>query len=186
MASKGWTLPMTHEILDTFRILHDNPDNDAINNYFVNYYKRNNYQKFDLMVENIKNNLDIKWKNLLFECISAYKQDLFLITIPALLSIIEGNILRIHKTEGLKVIKPVKDIVNNINDDYVLKMGWYSTQIVIENLFQKSDFSGQKPNILNRHWVLHGRDETNWKENDVLRLFQLLETILSCEHVVDK
>ncbi len=47
------------------------------------------------------------------------------------------------------------------------------------SLFQFAPFDGDKPVFINRHWILHGRDNdsASWTVADALRLFNALQTV---------
>ena len=47
-----------------------------------------------------------------------------------------------------------------------------------EALFTKNHFDNERKPVINRNWVLHGRDDPSfWEEVDVLRLLTVLNTI---------
>lgn len=54
---------------------------------------------------------------------------------------------------------------------------WISVEKFIECLFRYKKFDDDRPIFLNRHWILHGRDNTDWEIGDSLRLFNALNTI---------
>lgn len=54
---------------------------------------------------------------------------------------------------------------------------WISNLAFIQNLFLRREFDQPQPSFLNRHWVLHGRSELNWKLADALRLLCAIDTL---------
>src|SRR4030095_698695 len=59
-----------------------------------------------------------------------------------------------------------------------LRLIWKSVATFMEKLYENSDFSGNRPFLINRHWILHGRDATAWTVADSIRLFNALQTIV--------
>lgn len=58
---------------------------------------------------------------------------------------------------------------------------WRSFYYFIKLLFETKPFNQDRPNFINRHWIMHGRDFTNCKQADCLRLFQALYTLVSAD-----
>jgi hypothetical protein len=56
---------------------------------------------------------------------------------------------------------------------------WRSIETFFDQLFSYRAFEDPRPDHLNRHWILHGRDIPDWGRADCLRLLQGLETIIS-------
>ena len=120
------------------------------------------------------------WRGLLEQCFDAYKRQHYLVSIPALLSVIEGAVAEnagMLKTRRVNPKTIVLDLENSAPPGSMELLLWRSTRIVLDALFANSDFGGPHPGQLNRHWVLHGRDHTQWTQTDALRLFNLLATI---------
>jgi len=46
---------------------------------------------------------------------------------------------------------------------------WSALATFIGKLYEPSDFSKGRPPLLNRHWILHGRDSTQWTVADAHR-----------------
>jgi hypothetical protein len=43
-------------------------------------------------------------------------------------------------------------------------------------VFASAPFDACRPDVLNRHWILHGRDVASWRQVDSLRLFVAVDT----------
>jgi hypothetical protein len=52
-----------------------------------------------------------------------------------------------------------------------------SNLVFLQMLFAPKPFDQKPPDRINRHWVLHGRDDCNWSQADVFRLLNALETL---------
>jgi hypothetical protein len=120
------------------------------------------------------------WRNLLEQCFDAYDREQYLIPIPALLSVIEGVMAqKVGKLKPRQVTpqKFAADIEKTTRSGSIAFLVWRSARRVLDKLFASVNFAGPHPGELNRHWILHGRDHTQWTRTDVLRLFNLLAMI---------
>jgi hypothetical protein len=125
------------------------------------------------------------WKELIEqikECIVVGK---YQATIPALLSILEGYVIRnIVKPTGrdarsVRLLEHLKK--RAVNDGGIIAstpaIPWVSASTFLDNLFKNSHFGEPAPSFINRHWILHGRSAIDWKLADALRLLTALDTL---------
>jgi len=173
LARFGWTVPMQMGLREMMEILKET-DADAIDNYFLAFYDGWGLRG----IENSQ--LLSRWSALLGQCFENYERGQHLICIPALLTVLEGAIA---VPEGAMFLgasqrKALFDMKIAQGGD-VEGTVWESLRIFFDNLYQNSDFTGTRPSRLNRHWILHGRDEPNWRRADALRLFHTLFTLSS-------
>lgn len=120
------------------------------------------------------------WRNLLEQCFDAYDRGHYLIPIPALLSVIEEAVAQNAGKLKVPQVRPEKlaaDLEKDRKRGSIGFLVWRSTRVVLDKLFANFNFGGPHPCELNRHWILHGRDHTQWTRTDALRLFNLLATI---------
>ena len=47
----------------------------------------------------------------------------------------------------------------------------------IRKLYQKTDFTTEEPDNINRHWLLHGRSAFEIEELDCIRLFNAVQSL---------
>src|SRR5207248_2935570 len=122
----------------------------------------------------------IQWHPLLMQCFEAFKLNLHLVTIPSLISVLEGAVAqkcRTLRTKKIHLIEPSKAKAAQARQEthYTMKaLIWGSVATFIEKLYEPHDFSGNRPPLINRHWILHGRDSTQWTVADSIRLFNAL------------
>lgn len=177
LADAGWTLHMLHFTPELLHVVgtHSREELDA---YFYNYYSKNNNEILIVVFRQIQENSNIaQWKNLIDECINAYQNNYKLIMIPCLISIIEGLISKVlNNPQSTKIMKPCNDIAKE--KDGVDKLVWLSIYKFIKRLFDNHDFGDMRPVVINRNWILHGRDETNWEQVDAIRLFVAIHTLV--------
>ncbi len=149
----------------------------------LDYYKTDNNanlnQIFDEIKEIISKN-NTKWNSLIADCLLCYENKFFKPIVPSLVSIIEGII-----AEPCNINNDYKNKINT----YCQKQGfdgsftriiWTSIGKYFDNLYKYKKFSEERPNSLNRHWIQHGRDNSElWREIDVIQLFCALHAMLT-------
>lgn len=176
----GWTL--TREI-STFEYL----DNDLLglslkdkDEYFYGYYSKNNWEHYRLMKESLLESVDPKWQDLMADCFDSFEQDKYRMVIPLLFSIIEGETAKIFKTNeyGGRLINFMKTQVSSEQDKFTQIAIYSLNNFMRKQLFRTHDFNKDRKPVINRNWILHGRDDPkHWRKVDALRLFNVLSTL---------
>ena len=72
------------------------------------------------------------------------------------------------------MIGPTKEKAESEHSIRLDKSTWQSISTIIDELYEKSDFTGVAPEKINRHWVLHGRHAPSEAKIEALKLFNLL------------
>lgn len=176
----GWTL--TREI-STFEYL----DNDLLDlslkdkdEYFYGYYSKNDWEHYRLMRESLLESVDPKWQDLMIDCFDSFEQDKYRMVIPLLFSIIEGESANIFGTNkvGGPLITFMKTQVSSEQDKFTQIAIYSLTRFMKKQLFTFHEFDKYRRPVINRNWVLHGRDDPkHWQKVDALRLFNVLSTL---------
>lgn len=176
----GWTLPMwatpaeTKEIL----LLSDTNEPDAI---FQHFYESDNAAHYRSLKSSLLGSSKLtRWHPLIRQCFQAYEQDLFLVVVPAMLTVIEGAIAGDKGTPWWREKDPkqtVKVRLARERDDAMSRAVWASVDAFLSHVFLSHRFDAERPPLLNRPWILHGRDDPDWTRADCLRLFQAADTI---------
>lgn len=182
LSQSGWTIPMDFslgEIIDLIEI----SKSGEIDAFFVEYYEQNNRQNFVKLTREIIDNKNIsKWKRILKECVEAYNRGHYCITIPSLITVLEGLLSKYLKPDqmnDIRMIKLCREQLEKFEEGNINKIIWISIRNFIECLYEKKSFDENKPYLLNRHWILHGRDDADWKVQDSLRLFHAMHTLVT-------
>lgn len=176
----GWTL--TQEIGFSYYLKDELLTSSfrQIDEHFYNYYSDNDWEFYRHTKKLILETIDPKWSELLNECFDSFEQDKYKSIIPTLFSIIEGETAFIYQTDevGNGLFRIMKEQTRNL-DHELSKFAIYSLaeflrgQLYIYHEFNK----GRKP-VINRNWVLHGRDNPiYWHKVDALRLINILSTV---------
>lgn len=132
---------------------------------------------------------------LLTQCMSAHRQGLWAVVIPAVLPLLEGLSAEIAKLTipGANVAKNTitkvilsyraEDVPDNSISDWTAMV----VEFVQAQVFRTSDFAGAPPpNPLNRHWILHGRVNQYWSETKALQLWLLLHALAEVARAATK
>jgi len=181
-AKYGWT--MAHQItLAKYFDTRDLEDClDAFDSYFVSCYEENNQRLYQEQRNINLFEIDIKQRRILEQCYTAYEQEMYQIVIPSLLLLIEGVMAHLLDTNAFggklkEELKKLTDVDRELDDRESIL---YSTTVFItDHLFKKHDFLQERLEIINRNWILHGRDDpSKWTKADALRLFNVLSSLL--------
>ncbi|PEY74459.1 hypothetical protein [Bacillus thuringiensis] len=197
LAQKGWTIPMNMATSDIIE-LSEIQDQNELDRIFQEFYKiEENYLYVKSAV--LEHKLAQEWKELLIQCFDNYERENYLIAIPNLFIIIEniGHILispRFQKYIDPKIKrKPAlrnqyDKVKQEIEDDRTYIIYYVSVAEFFKSVFKGGNFDKNSTRlpIINRDWVLHGRDyPKNWKQVDALRLFNALQTIVELDFLLE-
>lgn len=180
LAEMGWTMPMLLTRRDSVAIL-ESGDDSVVDAAFVSLYSDSRYGLFDQLVQKLTSQHGlVNWLPLIQQSAVAYKHGHFEITIPSLLTILDGLVALSAADQGTQLIRMTQNKVAQlgVTDPPTMELQiWWSIEIFIKLLFSPAPFDGARPQMINRHWILHGRDSTKWAQADSLRLFQALDTL---------
>lgn len=175
-AKLGWTIP-PHSTINECREMILGKNKIQINKEFEAYYLRQkNYN--EMKSELLGDAMMAKWKLLLEECFKNFEEGRYRITIPSLFAILEGVIFDIVKDQKWK--EAFKNINVQVNFGSIQMPVFISVHIFVDKAFSFGhlDKPTYKPSLINRNWVLHGRDDINeWQVVDSLRLFNALYSL---------
>ena len=181
----GWSIPMNLKLLKLEELKEKDKNIRNFDHFFVEYY---NSKKFNLLVKHVnKSNISLNHRELFNQCVDAYREDKYLICINGLIPILEGELSRFcDNKKNIRMMKVCKENMEATENDNKLisHLIWASCYKLISKLYQKSDFDGDEPIALNRHWILHGRSNTLRGKEDCLRLFNAIYTIISVERYI--
>ena len=182
LASLGWSLPAHSSYRQINEIAKPEYKSEQVDKKFVHFYTENeNSILKDLVFNTLKGTIDFyPWQNTVEECYESFSNNRFLVVVPTLLTVVDGYLsLKVgtFKTTNIRIISPTKNKANEKKDHRLDKTIWLSISAIINNLFQKTNFSGNAPDALNRHWILHGRNTPIEAKVDSVKLFNLLGSL---------
>lgn len=191
----GWTIPLNMN-LDTIFSLTEIKNKEEIDKMFTDFFA--NQENYLSMKNDILANESLQdFHALLVQCFDSYERENFLIAIPSLFSIVEGyaNELIIDQFKKTSDYNPKKRVslptkykqVQKQNDSSFKDIVYISALIFLEKSFDQNAFNDDplkdnRPLIINRHRVLHGRDNPAlWTKVDAICLFNAIATLSSLE-----
>lgn len=198
LGRRGWTIPMNMtpgEVIGLSKIQNQNKLDLALQDFYSSKKEYENIKK-----DILDNQLIKEWKTLLTSCFENYENGNYLIVIPSLLIIIENlaHVLitpRYQKYMAQNTIKrkpPLRDqykkVKREIESDRTYIIYYVSIAEFLNCVFKAGNFDKNlnRLSIINRDWVLHGRDyPTNWKQVDALRLFNAVHTIIELDFLLE-
>jgi len=177
LAEKGWTVPAWMDIsapLDLCKL-----SQSELDELFAVEYTQNDFRILHKQIEHLTAIPEMaKWNALLIEIRESLIAGRHLVTVPALLTVLEGyavtHVLRL--SSGTNVRK-LFDKAGLHKHDGLQALPAISTYQFLERVFEESPFHQEPPQFINRYWVLHGRDRCNWIPADAFRVLNALETL---------
>ncbi|MFC0417726.1 hypothetical protein ACFFHH_20160 [Cytobacillus solani] len=188
----GWTLTSEMSIGDYLNGELVDANMNQVDSYFYNYYTYKDEELGDVFYKNVKNsiigNIEKKWIDLLKECFTCYDSGLFKVAIPNLMLVIEGEISSIANSNliGKKLIKYWKRDFKTKSSQIDAIILYSIFHFLQDSLFLSKDFSEDRPDIINRNWILHGRDNPEqWTKKDYFRLVNTLSSLQFVKEIMD-
>lgn len=176
----GWTLAATMDPLAYIDYELIGKSKEELDAHFLNYYSEDDWNEYKQLKKGIKKHINTKWSELIDDCFFLFENHRYKSAIPIIFSIIEGEIAATIKSEkiGKLLVKEVKSEAESAETRFRKIVLYSITKCFQEALFISSPFNGDRKPVINRNWVLHGRDNPQlWEEVDVLRLLTVLNSI---------
>jgi hypothetical protein len=173
----GWTYPMNLTAHELSQIIQCS-DAGKLDEEFVEFYNYNNGEYFGELCEEITNSDHLTpWHAMLTECVESHKDQRFIVSATCLIAALEGAITKRYGGRLKKLTEFFNIRIQEAGEDQMEAAMWKSIAAFIKQLFANSDFSGDAPARINRHWILHGKAVPTGTEADSLRLFQAIHTV---------
>jgi hypothetical protein len=173
LAAQGWTIPSHMTPAEAYEISDQDPDGyDA---FFFGFFTDQGGEEFAHLASDLRDSSILqRWKPLVEQCLAAYDQQLFLVTIPCLFPIIEGVVSSLGGTG--KAAARCKALAAAGSYDDLAKVVWSSVATFVDKAFE--DGRTTSTVTLNRNLILHGKsDPGQWTQVDSVRLFNALHTL---------
>ena len=173
----GWTFPMDATPGEAAALARQ-AETEDIDEVFSRYYDAGGYEALKASLR-AKGSLN-RWHPLLEQALIAYEAGHTLIVVPAMMTVMEGALAQAGGPAAWRSTR-ARDIASQLREKAMPQSITLAVAISVEEfvkvVFANHPFDGSRPDRLNRHWILHGRDETNWNKSDCLRLFQAICTV---------
>ncbi|MDO9556128.1 MAG: hypothetical protein Q7J82_00890 [Coriobacteriia bacterium] len=179
LAKQGWSIPMSLEPRDVYGLLEKCATSEEVDAAFVRLYEADSRAVFESTASSLLAcDPAVAWRPLLEQTFSAYRHDHYLVAIPALLVACEGVLATDagNKVNMKRIVtKRVLEVEAKLPES-LTALECRVAQAFVEELYRDAPFTETRPEVLNRHWILHGRDASDWTQADCLRLIQALWT----------
>lgn len=184
----GWTLAYEMGIVEYTDPDFRKCDQNEIDAYFYTHYTENNNAIFNKAVTHLNQQISPTRTDLLNACVANILTDNYRVTIPSLMTIIEGEVTDMLNTPSYggklkdKILAEIETKSIYVEDTLI----YGSYRFIANNLHAFADFTKERPYGINRHWVLHGRDNTQlWTKFDGLRLLNVLVMLQEIKSLSD-
>jgi hypothetical protein len=183
LADRGWTVAAWMSFPDIKRMAESS--DEEIDDFFLQNYLGTNGRVPELRslwAELLSSSEIDTWRALLEEVFSCIELGKYRVCVPSLVAVIEGfTVQALYKQSKasrreLKVAVSLKKAKWHEDQDFNGLM-WKSVVVFLEHLFAHSDFESTSPTFINRHWIQHGRSDTEWTAADALKLVNALATL---------
>ncbi|WIG43107.1 DUF948 domain-containing protein [Bacillus toyonensis] len=192
---RGWTFPLSMtpgEVVDFSEI-------EDIDTAMEEYFSHDNGYAYARMKRDVLDHKIVEgWKDLLEQCFNNYENESYLVAIPNLFIIVEGiaRMLISGKFEKYKkayrrpkVYTQFKVVREEVSTDRVYLVVYVSVLSFLNEVFKDGKFDENPTRfpIINRDWVLHGKDTpSNWKKVDALRLFNAIYSFTAVDFLLEE
>lgn len=183
VAAAGWTIPLSIDLRCFEQLLSLPQDPINLDSFFDTFYGA---KEFRYACRKIKEGLPSPAKVQVFsECVSSYNQGMYSTCLIALISLLEGFISAFGDNPSdvriMRVCNFHADAERN-KGHHIKSLCWLSMHLFIKEIFQKSDFSQNEPDTMNRHWIQHGRTDRTSSKIECLKVFNALSTLTNIWH----
>ena len=180
LVKEGWTLPAELPIT-AVNALGNTDILDDVNSFMEQFYAYDDYRNMKAMLKGIQESkIKEGLKKLVNECWNAFNSKMYAICATSLLSVIEGILSEFSDDkQDVRMMKVCQKHVDSFPSDgsTIMKHVWISYNQFIRNLYQKSDFTANEPDIINRHWLLHGSSDFEVEEIECMKLFNAIHSL---------
>ncbi|PHE73881.1 hypothetical protein COF47_20605 [Bacillus wiedmannii] len=197
LGRRGWTLPMNMTPGETIGIS-EIEGQDELDSTFLSFYSKEEEFQF-IKTQILEHELTKEWGVLLTQCFESYENGNYLIVIPNLFIIIENishilispryqKYLNLNQKRKPPLRDQYKKVKKEVETDRTYIICYISVAEYLNCVFKSGNFDKRPARlpIINRDWVLHGRDyPCNWKQVDALRLFNALSTIIELDFLLE-
>lgn len=176
LADKGWTVPEWRDLTAPAELCKLSAK--ELDDLFVAQYMENDFKVLREQIERLTAIPEmVQWKALLIEIRESLIAGRHLVTVPALLTVLEGYaVTHVLKLPGTNVQK-LFEKAGFHRQGGIWAIPAISTMHFLKRVFEESPFHQEPPQFINRYWVMHGRDHCKWTPADAFRLLNALETL---------
>ncbi|MDL1163415.1 hypothetical protein P0100_20565, partial [Yersinia pestis] len=173
----GWCLSANMTIAGYRKIAKDHDSQEVKDRLFVNEFEADNFELYEQEKRFIIHSAQEGWQDFYEECFYLIDNQKYRAVVPALLSSIEHELSFEQNNDiGKGLIRRVESSLENEDKTSFLYAISTSVLNLLKNIiFERHNFNEDRLPIINRNWVLHGRDTpTFWSKEDVYKLITVI------------
>jgi hypothetical protein len=182
LGRSGWTVPVWGSLFLAEDLIHI-AGQEQFDSLFEGEYSADRRKLEREMFDRLLSASTLhRWQPMLVEIQAAYRRKHYRVTVPALLSVLEGSVFFAADRASSK-----RQLQSIMNDQLAKSTGayervaWASLAGFVGLVYGSHHFAKAPPQGINRHWVMHGRAEPRWQRVDCLRLLQALDTLVAAD-----
>lgn len=179
----------------TMDYAHKFSESENVKKTLEDYYIDDDYKNFNSLVDRCKESKCLQENQKFFEQImSAYERGHFQLACTGLFALIDrvlaDNTSNAKNTSFLKRIETIKSKLDEKVELDEVEMKTFCIYILMDtengSIFDDSDFRKEEPELINRHWLLHGRTKRNESFFDFLLVLLWLDAIIYMAELSEK
>ncbi|OMD64654.1 hypothetical protein BSK62_16930 [Paenibacillus odorifer] len=178
----GWCLSAEMPV-GAYRSIARSEDNqEKRDQLFVQGFEHDDFYLYKKEKEYITSTSTKGWKKFYEECFYSIENSNYKVVVPSLVSAIEYELsdgLNVNSI-GKKLIKEIQDSINENNEleSFSYTIGFSVIALLENSIFQSHAFNKDRASLINRNWVLHGRDNPSfWGKTDVYKLITIISAL---------
>lgn len=169
----GWTLPYSVRPVEVLHLMGMSSEagSEQMDTWYVSKYAIK-APGFSHLESSLLGNSQLEtWHDILGQCVWAYRRRRYGLIVPTTLAVLEAVLAdiagyrRVKEHRTLKMWDQVKR--PDTGPDVVR---WNAAKAFLRTLYAGHPFDQDRPAVLNRHWVIHGRDLSFQTQANALRL----------------
>lgn len=180
-AASGWCMSACFSIATYREIADSRINNNETDRLFVNEFESKGFELYNAERDFIVNTAQQGWRTFYEECFYLIDNQKYQAAVPSLMSAVEQE-LSFEGTNdvGKPLINLFKSSVERDEDptSFLYAMSTSVISLLKNRIFKYGDFNSRRPSIINRNWVMHGRDTPSlWGKQDVYKLIALISAL---------
>ncbi len=164
-------------------------ESENVDEIIKSYYFENNYEKLNSLIHRCLENCLLKeYGSFLSEVMNSYNNEDYQITCLGLLAIIDGLLTDISKSTITNYKDRIKSITDKIDKKVEISqidrkllcvyLSISTRELFNDSILGNSNLNDKEPDLLNRHWLLHGRTHKSYDKYDCLKAFLWIESLI--------
>lgn len=165
-----------------------------VDNTIQHYYFENDNDRMNMLIYRCRQATQLsKYQELYTQIIDAYQINHYQLACIGMFSIIDGVLSDVSQMNSTNFEKRIESVKEKIDSEIELNEIDRKTLCIYnsinpskKSIFGYSDFSKPEPDLLNRHWILHGRTRKEYTKYDFLKILLCLDAIIFLANIDSK